>query len=84
MFGRAENSDRLDPLVFLDYGVVASHDRLPGEPNRLELASAGLGFRYNIRGNLSLRADYGWQLKRSGVSDLRRNSRGHLSVVLAR
>ncbi len=75
--------DNLDPLVFIDYGLVASHDRLSGEPTRLTLASAGLGFRYNLRGNLNLRADYGWQLKDSGVSDGRRNSRGHVSVVLA-
>ncbi len=80
---RGRTNDRLDPLVFLDYGVVASHQRLPGEPQRLELASAGLGFRYNLRGNFNLRAVYGWQLKPSGVSDLRRHQRGHVSAVLS-
>jgi len=74
---------RLNPLLFVDYGLVAGHDRLPGEPSYLDLASAGLGFRYNLKGNLSLRADYGWQLKDSGVSDGRRNSRGHISIVLS-
>lgn len=82
-FGGGTTGDQLDPLVFIDYGSVASHDRLPGESKRLELASAGVGLRYRIGGNLNLRADYGWQLKRSGTSDLRRSSRGHLSVVLA-
>lgn len=82
-FGRDERRGRLDPLVFFDYGIVASHDRLPGEPKRLELASAGAGFRYNFGGNLSLRADYGWQLKSSGVSDGRRRQRAHVSVILA-
>ena len=82
-FGREHLPSRLDPLVFFDYGIVSSQDRLPGEPKRLELASAGLGFRYNIGGNLSLRADYGWQLKSSGVSDGRRRQRAHVSVVLA-
>lgn len=80
---RGKTNDRLDPLVFLDYGVVASHERLPGEPNRLELASAGLGFRYNLRGNFTLRAAYGWQLKPSGVSDLRRSQRGHVGAVVS-
>jgi len=80
---RGRTNDRLDPLVFVDYGVVASHQRLPGEPNRLELASAGVGFRYNLRGNFNLRAVYGWQLKPSGVSDLRRNQRGHVGAVLS-
>lgn len=80
---RRKTNDRLDPLVFVDYGVVASHKRLPGEANRLELASAGAGFRYNLRGNFNLRAVYGWQLKPSGVSDLRRSQRGHIGVVVS-
>ncbi len=63
--------------------MVGSHKLLPGEPNYLELASAGVGIRYNYRGNFSLRADYGWQLKQSGVSDLRRNERGDISAVLS-
>ncbi len=74
---------RLDPFVFVDFGVVGRHDPLPVEPGRSTLASAGLGLRYNWRGHLSVRADYGWQLKASGVSDGRREARGHLSVVLA-
>ncbi|MEJ1971408.1 MAG: ShlB/FhaC/HecB family hemolysin secretion/activation protein [Lacunisphaera sp.] len=74
---------RLDPLVFFDCGVVASHDPLPAEPSHLDLASAGVGLRYNLGGHFSLRADYGWQLKDSGVSDGRRDSRGHISVVLS-
>jgi hemolysin activation/secretion protein len=80
---RGKTNDQLDPLVFLDYGTVANHERLPGEPSRLELASAGLGFRYNLRGNFNLRAVYGWQLKPSGVSDLRRSQRGHIGVVVS-
>jgi hemolysin activation/secretion protein len=74
---------RLDPLVFLDYGLVASHQPLPGEPSNLTLASAGIGLRYNLGGHFNLRADYGWQLKASGVSDGRRSERGHISVILS-
>jgi hemolysin activation/secretion protein len=72
-----------DPWVFLDAGVVSSHARLPGEPGRLTLASAGLGLRYKLSDHFNLRAAYGWQLKDSGVSDGRRSSRGHISVVIA-
>jgi hemolysin activation/secretion protein len=79
--GRA--GDSLDPLVFFDYGMVASHDRLPGEPKRLELASVGAGLRYSLNSYLSVRADYGVQLKDSGVSDGRRDQRGHISVVVS-
>ena len=81
--GRDGANDGLTPVVFFDYGTVASHDRLPGELRRLELASAGVGLRYHYSGNFNLRAYYGWQLKRSGVSDLRRSERGHISAVLA-
>lgn len=81
--GPGQTTGRLDPLVFFDYGIVRSHDRLPGEPKRLELASTGVGFRYNLGGNLMLRADYGWQLKESGVSDGRRNRRAHVSATIA-
>lgn len=81
--GAGQTGTRPDPYVFVDYGVVASHERLPGEPGHLELASAGVGFRYRLGGHLNLRADYGWQLKASGVSDGRRTARGHLSVILS-
>jgi hemolysin activation/secretion protein len=81
--GRAWSAGRLDPFVFVDYGLVASHQRLPGEASRLELASAGLGLRFNLGTVCSVRADYGWQLKDSGVSDGRRNHRGHVSIVLS-
>lgn len=74
--------DRFDPLVFFDYGWVRSHERLPAEPAHLELASAGLGFRYQLGAGFSARFDYGWQLKPSGVSDGRRTSRAHVSVTL--
>jgi hemolysin activation/secretion protein len=82
-FNRGGAGDSLDPLIFFDYGIVASHERLPGEPKRLELASAGVGIRYSLGGYLNLRADYGWQLKESGVSDFRRDQRGHISVVMS-
>ena len=81
--GRAWSAVRLDPFVFVDYGVVTSHQRLPGEPTRLALASAGVGLRFNLGTACSLRAAYGWQLKDSGVSDGRRNQRGHVSIVLS-
>ena len=82
-FGHGQQPSRFTPLVFFDYGIVTSHDRLRDEPKRLELASAGPGIRYNYGGNVSIRADFGWQLKSSGVSDGRRHQRGHLSVILA-
>jgi hemolysin activation/secretion protein len=76
-------ADRLDPLIFWDYGIATSCKRLPGEIERIEMSSVGAGFRYTFSTNLSVRANYGWQLKNSGVSDGRRSSRAHVSVLLA-
>lgn len=81
-FGPAKTSGRLRPLVFVDYGLVQSHRRLAGEARRLTLASAGLGFRYELGATLSLRVDYAWQLKDSGVSDGRRNERAHAGLTV--
>ena len=54
--------DQLLPLIFTDYGVAKSKNRLPGEPIA-HLWSAGLGFRYQVASFLNFRFDYGWQLK---------------------
>lgn len=74
---------RLVPLIFVDCGVVRSHKRLAGEPSRLTLASAGVGFRYHFGTLLHAHLDYGWQLKESGVSDGRRSHRAHAGVTLS-
>ena len=76
-------TDRLDPLVFWDYGIARSKKLLPGEAARIEMSSVGVGLRYSLSACFNLRAAYGWQLKDSGVSDGRRTSRGHISATLA-
>ena len=80
-FGRANG--RLDPFAFLDAGVAASRDRLPGEPGSLTLASTGVGLNYSLGPTAQLRVAYGWQLRDSEVSDGRRNHRGHIGLVIA-
>ena len=81
--GFATANDQLDPLLFWDYGMARSKKLLPGEAPHIEMSSVGVGLRYNISACFNLRADYGWQLKDSGVSDGRRTSRGHISATLA-
>ena len=76
-------ADRLVPLVFLDAGVAVISDTLPGEEKTRELLSAGVGFRYTLAANLVARADYGWQLRDSGVSPTGDNARAHVSATLA-
>ena len=81
--GFATAVDRLDPLVFWDCGLVRSKKLLEGEAPHIGMSSVGVGLRYTIAAGFSLRADYGWQLKDSGVSDRRRDRRGHISAVLS-
>lgn len=71
----------LKGLAFFDAGVATIHDPLPGEDDRIDAASVGMGLRYRIGSTFTLRADYGWQLK-DGVSG-RSDSRAHLGATLA-
>lgn len=76
-------ADQLTPLVFLDGGVAVVNDPLPGEERTRELLSTGLGLRYTLATNVIARADYGWQLRDSGVSPTGDNGRMHLSLTVA-
>ena len=81
--GRTGSPDRLEPLVFFDAGVVGVHRALPGEDKNTELMSVGVGLRYAIGGAFSLRFDYGWQLRDTGLAPGRANHRGHIGVTCA-
>lgn len=78
-----EAQDSLQLLTFFDYGMVSPHDALAGEDEHVILASAGVGLRYAISHILSLRYDYGWQLRDSGLSPEGRNGQHHLGVVVS-
>ena len=73
--------DRFKAIIFMDYGIARSKERLPGEPVT-KLWSAGLGFRYGIATYLSFRLDYGWQLKELSTS-LAGDGRLHLGLVVS-
>ncbi len=73
--------DRFSALVFTDYGVAASKQRLPGEPVS-HLWSAGLGMRYEIASYLDVRFDYGWQLKNVAFSAVGAG-RAHFGIVVS-
>jgi hemolysin activation/secretion protein len=73
--------EELQFLWFLDYGSVKNVDLLAGEGGT-DLMSTGIGLRYSIAPYLTLRADYGWQLKAlTATAD--RGSRLHAGFVLA-
>ncbi len=47
------------------------------------LASFGVGLRWQVARNLSVRFDYGWQLTDSGFSTRNRSSRAHVGVTVS-
>jgi hemolysin activation/secretion protein len=81
--GATKKADALVPLVFVDAGVAVLSRLLPGEERARELLSIGAGLRYSLGSNLLARADYGWQLRDSGISPTGHNHRGHVSVTVA-
>jgi hemolysin activation/secretion protein len=75
-------TDELQFLAFYDMGGVSNVDLLPGEDAHLDLASFGAGVRYKVNTWLSVKFDYGWQLKDLSEVD-EEESRAHLSVLLS-
>ena len=76
-------SDKLQLLVFADYGLAKNKDLLPGEKARTRLLGVGPGLRYTISSHLSVRADYGCQLINDSDLGRKSASRWHLGVVLS-
>ncbi|OIO09119.1 MAG: hypothetical protein AUJ52_06840 [Elusimicrobia bacterium CG1_02_63_36] len=54
--------DKFQFLAFVGYGVAANKHRLNGEERVTELLGAGPGLRYELASNLTVRADYAWQI----------------------
>jgi hemolysin activation/secretion protein len=73
---------QLQLLTFLDYGVVRNKQLLPGEDPSVELASWGLGARFSVEQNVTMRFDYGWQLKDTGAPGGPRRSRAHFALLI--
>ncbi len=73
---------RLVPLAFFDAGRTEVHAPLTGEARGRNLASAGVGVRYALGATVVARADFGWQLRESGVSPTGDDRRGHVSVTV--
>ena len=74
-------TDQLQFLAFFDYGYLHVKDAQAGEPEHSTLYSTGVGLRYSLRHNLSVRFDYGFPLTEKELNE--RNSRMHLGVLLS-
>jgi hemolysin activation/secretion protein len=73
---------QLQLLAFWDHAELYRHDPVAGSPDDYFLSSAGVGLRYSFSTYLSLRADYGWQLKKTSLGDYG-DSRGHVGVIVS-
>lgn len=58
----ASYCDKLELLVFLDYGYANNHTPIPPEGKKSHLMSVGPGLRYAFSNYLAARLDYGIQL----------------------
>lgn len=70
----------LQGLVFFDCGNSRRHQALAGLPSVVDLSSVGVGMRYSLGRYVSLRADYGWQIRRVDPS-IGHGSRAHIGAV---
>lgn len=70
-------------LVFTDYGSVRNRRLLPSEDRDVVLWSAGAGLRFFVDQNVTVRFDYGWQLKDTGSAAGAKNSRAHFSLLIS-
>ena len=81
LFWRKCQRDRVQLLVFYDYGKVWVHERIPGEPKGAYLDGVGTGIRYLVDPYLTARFDYGHKLK--SLPTEHQNYKLHFSVILS-
>ena len=76
--------DQIQYLVFYDRGDALSRTVFDFEDGSESLSSVGVGFRYVMGRNVSVRFDYGYQLDDANIGlPQRYNSRLHLGVVIS-
>jgi hemolysin activation/secretion protein len=73
--------DQLQFLAFFDYGHLHVKNPQSGDVQNSTLYSTGVGLRYSLRHNLSIRFDYGFPLTEKGLNE--RDSRMHLGALLS-
>ena len=74
---------QLRSLSFVDGGQVFSHSLLADEASSIDMQGAGVGFRYDIDPQFSVRCDYAWQLSKLPAESQQPSSRIHLGVLIS-
>ena len=75
-------NDGLYLLAFLDYGYIHNIYQIPLEKQNATLVGVGSGIRYNMGPYISGRADWGFQLHKTGLNPYFTN-RVHFSLILS-
>ena len=82
LFGGRGLEDTLQGLVFVDYGVAGPRHPMAGEDRRTVVASAGPGLRYSLPPYLTLKLDWGFQLRGTNSGE-DRFGRPHIALSVA-
>ena len=69
LLGFHNAQDGMQLLTFFDYGYVSAVDSADGAPGSFSLGSVGVGLRYQLDDNFSLRLDYGYQVIEQNFDD---------------
>jgi hemolysin activation/secretion protein len=81
--GAPVGGDKFQWLAFWDSAHGGNIERLPGEARLISLSSIGPGFRWSFGDRFSMRFDYGFQLRESGMGLGFGDSRMHIGGTLA-
>ncbi|MCW2249409.1 hemolysin activation/secretion protein [Azospirillum fermentarium] len=82
LFGGRGLEDTLQGLVFVDYGVAGPRHPMAGENRRTVVTSVGPGLRYSLPPYLTLKLDWGFQLRGTNSGE-DRFGRPHIALSVA-
>jgi len=74
-------SDSLRFLAFYDAATLSNTDKLPDEPNQVELQSVGVGLRWLYSDWFRLRLDYGIPLSDRNLDGIDDGGRWHVGAT---
>ncbi|CAO3440661.1 ShlB/FhaC/HecB family hemolysin secretion/activation protein [Azospirillum endophyticum] len=82
LFGERDLGDGFQGLLFADYGAAEPKNRQPNDAGRKVLLSMGPGLRYSLPPYLTLKLDWGFQLRHTDSGE-NRFGRPHVALSIA-
>ncbi len=80
IFDWENETDSLRLLAFFDSATLTNVDRLPDEPNQIEMQSVGTGFRWSYSDWFRLRFDYGYPVTTQNI-EVDQSGRFHIGAT---